>query len=566
MKNLLLSIGLSLASSFAYAQTCNSPQSQIDIHGNNIQARILNGGDLFTDLSSAQFFPNPDPIAQENPATIFAAGIWLGGVDPGANLKLATVDYRGDGKFDYTAGPLNPDGITDPFTCANWDRHFMVTGDQIAAFRVALPLTPAELKTQFLGIAGWPGRGNPYFASVWGFDLPFTNQELAPFFDANLDGQYDPLDGDYPAVLLVGHEPFVPAEIIWCVFNDESGGQPHFNSNGKPIQAEIQLTVWAFNCPDKPVLNNTIFTSHKIINRAFDVLDSTHVGIWVDVDLGCPSDDFAGCNPDLNTMYAYNQDAVDGQPGNTCQGTRTFPDAAPVQSITFLNHPMSKFIIPSNASVGNPPPGTTDPVTPGEIYNYMTGSWRDGAPLTYGGNGYGGSTPTDYIFPSDPSDPNGWSMCTANLAFGDQRMLGSTKIGQLAPGQKEEVTLAWAFHPNPSLPCGLGTAFSDVTALHSYFDNDFAGVCSPLKAPELPADSLKLFPNPTSDIALLHYGALIPLSLRAYDAAGRLVLEKRNGFEKEETKIQTANLAAGVYTLQIVTGQGTAIKKLTVIR
>ncbi|MBP6811691.1 MAG: T9SS type A sorting domain-containing protein [Saprospiraceae bacterium] len=565
MKNLLLLFALSLINQCLSAQPCLNSQSSIDIHGNNIQARILNGGDLFTDLANGQFLPNPDPNSFENPSTIFAAGIWLGGIDPGGNLKLATVDYRSNLKFDYTPGPLDENGTTNVFNCSNWDRHFRVTGDQIAAFRAALPLTTSELITQFRDIAGWPALGNPFFADVWGYDLPFSTQGLASFHDEDNNGSYDPLSGDYPVVELRGIPAFVPAEIIWSVFNDQNGGGPHSASGGKALQAEIQLTVWAFNCQDEPVLNNTIFTSHKIINRASEPTDSTTFGIWVDIDLGCYLDDYLGCNPSLNTMYAYNQDAVDGQPGNTCLGVPTFSDAPPVQSITFLSHPLSTFIAPSGSG-GNPPPATTDPTSPYEIYNYMTGSWRDGSPLTYGGNGYGGNTPTSHLFPSDPANSSGWSMCTANLAFGDRRMLGTTNLGQLLPGQIEYFNTAWAFHPNPSLPCGIGTTFSDVNTIINLYNNDFEGVCGPLKAPSLPADSLQLFPNPTSGSALLRYGSLRPVSLRAFDAAGRMVLEKTNNFEKQETVIETATFAAGIYVLQIVTEQGTATKKLTVVR
>lgn len=58
-------------------------------------------------------------------------------------------------------------------------------------------------------------------------------------------------------------------------------------------------------------------------------------------------------------MYAYNQDAVDGQPGNTCLGVPTFPDAPPVQSITFLSHPLSTFIAPSGSGGTLPRPPQT---------------------------------------------------------------------------------------------------------------------------------------------------------------------------------------------------------------
>lgn len=563
MKNLLLLFGLLFCQQTIFAQNCANAQSQIDIHGNNIQARILNGGDLFTDFANAQFFPNPDPNSLDNPATIFAAGLWMGGVDPGGNLKLAAVDYRSSNSHDYFPGPLYPDGTTDATHCANWDKHFRITGDEIAAFRAALPLTANELKTQFPSLAAWPGQGNPYFSSVWGYDLPNTGQALAPFFDLDADGNYDPLKGDYPAVQLRGMAAFVPAEIVWCVFNDAGGA--HTNSFGKPLQVEVQLTVWAFDCADNPVLNNTLFTSHKIINRATENTDSTFVGIWVDLDLGCSSDDYLGCNPALNTMFGYNQDAVDGQPANICQGTPTFPGDAPVQSITFLNHPLHKFIAPNNSGIGNPP-GTSDPIAPFEFYNYLSGSWRDGSPVTYGGNGYGGNTPVGHLYPNDPSDPNGWSMCTASLPLSDRRMIGSTRWGLMEPGRVEELNLAWAFHDNPALPCGLGSTFSDVATLHQHYSEGFSGVCSPLKAPSVLASSVELFPNPTAATAVLRYDMFQPTALRMWDMAGRLVMEQTQLIDKESTTIDASALLPGVYPILVVTEQGTVTKKLVVMR
>ena len=569
MKKLLLLLPICFVAQVMYAQNCQGSQSSIDLHGNNIQARIQGAGDLFTDHVNAQFIPNPGPPGTLSPATIFAAGIWMGGVDPGVNLKIAAVDYRSNTKFDYTPGPLTFDGVTEAFTCSNWDRHFRVTGDEIAAFRSALPLSEAELINQYRDIAGWPGRGNPHFASVWGFDLPTTGQALAPFNDNNFNGLYEPLDGDYPVVQLRGFLDFVPAEIVWCVFNDQNGGAPHSNSGGKALQVEMQLTAWAFNCSDQPVLNNTIFTSHKIINRATERLDSTFLGIWVDVDLGCYQDDYIGCNPAQNTMYAYNTDVVDGQPGNTCSGIPTFPDGIPTQSVTILNHPLDGFIHYNNASNGAPL-GTTDPSANNEYYNYLTGSWKDGTPFTSGGTGYNPGNPgaprTAHCFPDDPADPAGWSMCSAGIAPGDRRMLGTTKLGEFLPGQIEELVTAWAVHPNPALPCGIGTTLGDVKIIQESYDQGFTNICSPLRAAELPAESMSLFPNPTSGVTVLHYGKLTPRALRAFDATGKLVLEKTGSFESEEINLETAGLNAGVYTLQIVTEQGTATKKLVVIR
>lgn len=544
------------------AQSCANPQSQIDIHPNKIQARILDGGDLFTDLTSAQFFPDPDPNSLDNPATIYAAGLWMGGLDPAGNLKLAGSTYRSNSKFDYSAGPLSFDGNTDAFTCANWDRHFRVTRQQVQNFLAALPLSPAQLKSQFPAIAGWPAAGNAYFSSIYGYDLPFTTQFLAPFHDADLDGVYDPLKGDYPCVILRGKPEFVPTETIWCVFNDN--GNIHSSTGGQAFRTEIQLTVWGFKDPAHPEIDQALFSSHKIVNRGTENVDSAFIGIWVDADLGCYMDDYIGCNPSLGSMFAYNTDAVDGQPGNSCQGTPTFPGAAPVQSVTFLSHPMASFSTIANQSVANPPLGTTDPSLPIEYYRYLSGSWKDGSPVTVGGNGYGGSTTTKYLFPDDPSNPNGWSMCTANLPSGDLRMLGSVKLGQLLPGQVEELDVAWAFHPNPGLPCGLGSTFDDIEVIKNAFDNGFSDFS--LNAREQISEQCQLFPNPTSSAFTLQYGELNPLELQIFDASGRLAMAKASGFDTGNTQVTTTTLPNGLYTIRLICEEGIAAKKLSIVK
>lgn len=560
MQKLLLLLAF-LGSMQVLSAQCTPPQSQIDLHSNNIKARILGNGYLFNDGIDGQFIPNANPIDLSGPSTIYKAGIWIAAVDPAGNLKLNVADYSSAG--GYAAGPLNGAGITDEFSCANWDRHFRVTAEEIAAFLAGPPATEAQAIAQYPGIMGWPARGNSTFINVWGFDLPANNFDLAGFVDANLNGLYEPLSGDYPAVQLQGKAPFVPAEIIWCVFNDQKGGA---STNFTPLQVEIQLTAWSFQCPNENVLNNTVFTSHKIINRSAERMDSTYVGLWIDFDLGCYFDDYVGCNPASNSFFAYNQDALDGQPGTNCQGTLTFGDAPPVQSVTLLNRPISTFATYNNGGVGSSPQATTDPNSKAEYYNYLTGHWRDGTPFTYGGNGYGGSTPTDFLFPSDPADPNGWSMCSSNLPFDDRRVLASSKFGEVLPSQTEELTTAWSVHFNIPLPCSLGNTAAEVNALRNLFDNGFANLCSPVsKAPPAPADSLDLFPNPTTADATLRYGGIQVEQIRIFDAAGKMVQALEN-LGKESTELKLGQLPVGIYTLRIVTNQGNLTKKLAVVR
>jgi len=546
------------------AQTpCSRSLSSIELKANRIHALIDNAGSLFNYYDQPGFLPQLNPNAPVNPSTILLGALWLAGADDAGNIKAAAGQYRNYYQFDFSPGPLGPDGVTDQYYCATWDRHFNVTADEVIDFQNNPPGNNAELMSQFPSIAGWPGRGNLNFNNIYGFPLPLNQPSLAPFFDNDLDGFYNPLNGDYPAVILEGTAAFVPSVIIWSVFNDENGGAMHQVTYAAPLQVEVHQTVWAFDCPENPLLSNTVFTAHRIFNRAKDTLTTFYVGMMTDLSIGCPSDDYAGCNPAQNTMYGYNKDAIDGWPGNNCEFYESFNGVLPVQSVTFLNRTLSSFTLPILDII---PASISSPNNPVEYYNALSGKQLDGAPYTYGGGGIGGTTPTQHLYPSDPADPQGWNMCKTQYPNRSIRMLGTHEVGTFAPGQAVELVTAWSVHPNPVLPCGIGTTLSDVAHIQTLFDKQFAGVCAPLKAPELPESSLKIYPNPADGQFVIEYGTLQPIALRAFDVAGRLVLEKTSGFGKKESNIATTRLSSGVYTLQFVTDSGTITKKLAIVR
>ncbi|MBV6441548.1 MAG: hypothetical protein EPGJADBJ_03234 [Saprospiraceae bacterium] len=561
MKNIQLLAPCILAllfSGIVSAQPCDPPAAHTTIHANTIKAGVLNGGDLFRSANEAQFIPNPTPMGPD-PATIFAAGLWVGGIDPASNLKIAAVTDRADGKTDYWAGPLDASGTTDVLTCSNWDRHFRAKGADIKAFLDDLPDWANDLAAAIAAypdIMGWPGLGNPHFDEVWGFDLPSNvSQGLAPFFDNNNDALYNPLDGDYPAVELQGKPKFVPAEMVWCVFNDEGGGNMHPVSGAGALQIEVQLMVWAFHCFDQPLLDNTLFTAHKIIYRGPEPLDSCFVGLWVDFEIGCQWDDYFGSAPALNAFYGYNSDALD-----LVNCPNRFGGIPPVQTVTFLNRSLDKFIYFNDPGIGTYPPAMTSPDLPEEFYRYLTGHWADGTPLTSGGSGYNttGGTPADHAFP-DPPDMSGWTMCEVNIPFGSHLLnLGSSKIPQLMPGQIEELVTAWTYHISDELPCGLGGTFDDIISIQDKFDNNFAGVCSGLTSvDDVVEASVRVFPNPAGASVTISYGDLTVREIRIVSADGKTVRTLQN-IPPQQTAIDVVGLNDGIYYLIIQTEHGSA--------
>ncbi len=474
-----------------YRGVCASSESQIDMEINNVRARLLGGGDCWWDFNDGRYIvPKVDvTTGQREVSSIFAGSVWLGGIDPAGNLKLAAQDYRPGGRNDFWPGPLTDQGLTDEFICDNWDRHFRVTGDEIRKHLANLSAGDRNPENIPRGVKGWPSRGNPYFADVWGFDLPYTIQGLAGFYDEDGDGDYDPLKGDYPSIEIRGC-PLnrFPDEMIFWIYNDQGGGAPHARTNGKAIQMEVQVQAFSYLTNDE--LNDMTFQRYKLINRATERIDSTFFAMWVDADLGCYLDDYIGCDSSKSLMYTYNQDATDGQPNCDCAGVATYCDKVPILGVDYFRGPldtfgneigMSSFVYYNNPSVGTPTQPTTDPDLPVEFYRYLTGSWRDGQPFTFGGNGYNpGGVPTKYALHDDPNNPNGWSMCTANLPFGDRRTLQASGPFTLLPGAVNELIIGIPWVPDIDYPCpDLEGLFRADKLAQGLFDNCFEIIDGP---------------------------------------------------------------------------------------
>ncbi len=553
---LTLFAGVLLTYTSANSQTtCGFPQTSVNLTANNIEARIAVAGDLFHTGNEAGFIYTPNA---NKPATIFTSGLWMGGADDAGNVRLSAMSYRQGNKTEYAAGPLVPGTpIPDLNACANWDDMFIVNRSRILEFSANLTTlanNPLVAISQFPDIMGWPGMDNPHFEAVNGFSLP-QNIGLAPFIDTDGDGKYNPLAGDQPAVLLQGKTPFIPTQILWCVFND--GSASHQISGGSAINMEVQLTAWALGPENNVPFNNTIFTSHKFIYRGVENINDFRVAFFTDFDLGCYQDDYIGCNPDKNYFFAYNQDAVDGNPGSNCSfGVPTFGAETPVQTATFLNRSMDNFIYMNNGGVGSSPVGTTDPNTVLEYLNYLQGRWRDGSSLSFGGSGYDpAGTATNYAFSDAPSDPNGWSMCTANLPYNDQRTVASSAIGLLEPGAVNELTMAWTIHPNVPGPCpNMDSVNDEVHVIQSAYDNSFEGL-TPVVSVNNAAAWVQVAPNPARTAVTLHYGELNVGAVRCFDIQGRLVYDNYAPVASQQT-IPVHLWAAGTYVALLTTDQG----------
>ncbi len=518
---------------------CVRPTKQIEMQVNNVRARLLTGGDVW---SEAQYIvPKPSP-GQLPVSALYAGGVWIGGVDRAGNTKLSAVTYRSQG-FDFFSGPLDINGTTELEQCQDWDRFFTVKGvnvrnhyNKIIKFKeTGVPIDCDSIPED---VRYWPGQGNPYWREKFNFNLP--DQPLGAFWDDDQDNIYDPCNGDFPLIDIRGCEPdnigeakeLIPDEMVFWIYNDNGG--PQTLSGPQSIQMEVQVQSFAYSTNDE--INDMTFYRYKLINKAKEDLIDCYFSMWIDPDLGCYQDDFVGCDVSRSLAYVYNQDAVDGSNGTACEGTNTYGVNVPILGMDYFRGPlgpkvfkkdtvtgelildengnkilleprpntgeqdtlvelgMTSFTYAENGGIGSPPPATQDPQRGREtgFYNYIRGLWADGTPVTFGGSGYNPGSPDTirYVFPDDPNLNTGWSMCTAGLPFGDRRTMQATGPLLLQPGATNELIIGVVFVPDIDYPCPDITRlkFADDIA-QALFDNCFDITDGP-DAPDITAVEL----------------------------------------------------------------------------
>jgi hypothetical protein len=183
------------------AAGCSPPSESSFLELNNVKALIHTAGNLWQ--ISGQNFCHYEVPKGSGTMALFTSALWLGGVDVNGQLKLAALRYR-EGQ-DYWTGPLTTtgDATVTPETCEEFDAHFRITKDEVKLFNEwfisGLEDQTNGTLTQNINfpdyvipesILNWPAHGDISLGQDY---------YLAPFYDRDLDGEYDPInDGDYP--------------------------------------------------------------------------------------------------------------------------------------------------------------------------------------------------------------------------------------------------------------------------------------------------------------------------------------------------------------------------------
>ena len=543
-------IFLNISPSPTASAQCNPGLKQDDLDANFVSARLRAGGDLWWDLAVGKYIvPKTSQIA-----SIFAGSLWMGGIDPSGGLHVAGQAYGAQlGNVDYFTGPLSSDGSTDFQTCLQWDKMFEVSSADILQHQADWATDHVIDGPVPQSVLRWPGRDNPHFFDIYGFDLP-AGADLAPFYDRDEDGIYDPEAGDFP--LVKGDQAF------WWVYNDAGG--LHEETQGTPVGMEIQATAFSYES-GVDLAEVTTFYEYKLIYKGAQPLNNFYLSLWVDPDLGCWADDYIGCVPEENLGFVYNADALD----ENCNGLVGYQSDIPVLGVKVLKSyapgtttptGMSKFMYYFNTNAGLPV-AQTDPAAALEYYNYISGKWRDGTPLSEGGSGYDTGAPAiDFAFAGNPADGNAWTECSAASAPGDRRFLMSFGPFDLQPGDVGEFAFAVIWLPSQAHPCPDITAMVNAgNEIKTFYEEQEEEMLVPATEPAA-GGSVQVIPNPLTHEAILSVTSPGPAlqSVQFFATGGQLVrqFEKLTG---SQLTFSRNGLAGGMYFYRAVLSNGKVV-------
>jgi hypothetical protein len=488
---------------------------------NNIHCRINACGTQFWDMDSETMFEVP---ANSGINAIYSQSMWMGAYDQDNEPHVAADRDRYD-DVDYFPGPVMDSAAYTPEYDINWNRVWMLYQTDIDYHRAHWQDAGYEI---IENLSDWPALINP---------------ELAPFYDIDGNGAYDPANGDFP--LIKGDQA------IYFIFNDDRGY--HSNSHGTKIGAEIHAMYYAYNRPGDSTLNNTIFASYQVINKSENNYHDYYLGFYNDFDIGCYIDDYLGTDTVLNSLYAYNNSPID----SSYLYAANYGNYPPASSFTALNQNISSTMSYYLHNYGTWPPNFYR----GYYYN-LKAIWCDSTHLTIGNHGYGGNEPTMFMYTGDPVTGQGWLDVVVINEINDRKGLVSTGPFTLIAGESIELDFALVFARDYS--GGDLAHLNSVSLLKERIAEvqDFYDNSSGEEELQLPQMEIEIYPNPFSDFVTIKTASNFQnLTFSVFDILGEMLvsgtIQKNN-----QTQINLKKLNNGIYFIRVSDGESFMTRKI----
>jgi hypothetical protein len=384
MKRLLIN-----ALFLCFWHSISAQQSEYTLDLNQASATLLDEGAFFAHSDSSGLHPGYEIPKGSGIHAIFSAGFWMAGLDQWGQLFLSAQRLAVPNQSDFYSGPYS---IFHTYMDPNYVSKY---SDAIWTVSKA-EIDFHQQHFQDLGyvipnsILDWPGNGDTILGVA---------AQLAPFIDLNGDLIYQPQFGEYPDIR--------GDKASYVIYNDD---RPHLNTNGNSMRIEVHIMFYQFSSTD--FLNETTFMNMRVFNRGALFFNQFKCGFFMDGDVGGYADDYIGSDTTRKLMYFYNYDNTDVEYGTNPPAIGAISLSHDIQNMTYFT---STSAYPYN-----------DPGPAMEYWNFLNGTWENGAGFYYGGQGYGGpagstNTPTNFMFSGNPYTNQGWSEVSANNPPGDRR-------------------------------------------------------------------------------------------------------------------------------------------------
>lgn len=486
--------------------------------GQSSSTTVVMGNSAFYVNPNGTLFTAPDssvkheyPVGSGNNMMGFS-GFWIGAKDASGNIY--TTISTGTEDDEFWPGPI--DTVTglakDP---ADWSFVWVVAKQEIDSHRISWKkagyVVPAS-------ISKWPARHS-------GENL---RAHLAPYADFNGNGVYDPENGDYPVI---------KGDIAaYYIANDGFG--EHITSGGLKLSLEIHGMLYGFESgPD----TNTLFHEMVIVNRSSNTYDSVMIGRFHKVVLGNDTDNRMGTWVNRRTVYSYNGDEND-------EGH--YGDHNPMIAVVGLDAHFTYSMSFSDKDADRKVPFDKD-----GFWNALKSLWYDSQPLTYGGDGRGGTVKTRWIYPgnTDPFQTTPWWDENSKDGPGKRNMLAVYGPFNLPPAGYIVVNTAMIWQTD-----------ADTTVLGNRINGLLSRYGQVLSVDnEVVTGGVSFFPNPVKTGQELSIAENVT-SLAIYSATGQLAMLIKN--DKKVKKSCSIMLPVGVYWVKATTEGREIRSKLLVTR
>lgn len=276
----------------------------------NLGASMTPDGTLFRTSAGQSLLQVPYGFGW---STLFESHLWVyypqGGAGHGI-MPLLTSTLGGPQK---TFGPqFAPGAYTTPAAMQKYNRTWRVSQDSVdkhRAFWNTTSYTPAPEVAQFVG------SGNPSLG-----EFP----QLQPYANRAADNTYNWAQGDYP--VLRGKRS------VFALYSDRGVAKP---DNNAPTALNIGVEMFEHPLASvRPAFGQTVFVSFTVTNTGTTPIDSLHVGLVADFDIGQADNDYLGTDTAGNFVYGMNY--FENEPANG------YGTAVPAMGVLALSHPLNR--------------------------------------------------------------------------------------------------------------------------------------------------------------------------------------------------------------------------------